>query len=153
MFPKISARWSLLEPSFRYLSPGSEGEKSRALDHMWQIPFIHSVQFVISSNYIYMQESSSYFFLVVRKSVLVLCVFEKWTCALSETLNPRFRTITQVVLSFILCCIFTRSTWQFSCAFSEQTKSAIISSLPIKLLSPFLFFFGMSQTKITKRRQ
>ena len=26
MFPEISARWSLLEPSFRYLSPGREGE-------------------------------------------------------------------------------------------------------------------------------
>ena len=33
MLPEISARRSLLEPSFRYLSPGREGEKCRPLDH------------------------------------------------------------------------------------------------------------------------
>ena len=62
MFPEISARWSLLEPRFRYLSPGSEGEKCRPLDHMRQIPFIHSVQYVKSSHfyiyiYIYIYQS------------------------------------------------------------------------------------------------
>ena len=35
MLPEISARRSLLgEPRFRYLSPGSEGEKCRPLDHL-----------------------------------------------------------------------------------------------------------------------
>ena len=29
MFPEISAQWSLLEPSFRYLSPGNEGKICR----------------------------------------------------------------------------------------------------------------------------
>jgi len=54
MLPEISARRSLLEPSFRYLSPGREGEKCRPLDHMWQIPLIHSAQFLIMDNfYIY----------------------------------------------------------------------------------------------------
>ena len=33
MLPEISARRSLLEPRFRYLSPGREGEKCRSLDH------------------------------------------------------------------------------------------------------------------------
>ena len=50
MFPEISAQWSLLEPSFRYLSPGREGEKCRPLDHVRQIPFIHSAQVIICSN-------------------------------------------------------------------------------------------------------
>ena len=54
MLPEISARRSLLEPSFRYLSPGREGEKCRPLDHMGQIPFIHSDRFLIWNNfYIY----------------------------------------------------------------------------------------------------
>mgnify|MGYP006896130148 CR=1 FL=1 len=54
MFPEISTRSSLLEPSFRYLSPGSEEEKCRALDHMRQTPFIHSARFLTSSYfYIY----------------------------------------------------------------------------------------------------
>ena len=43
--------------SFRYLSPGIEGEKCRPLDHMWQIPFIHSTPFIVASNfYIYVTE-------------------------------------------------------------------------------------------------
>ena len=41
---------SLLEPSFRYLSPGREGEKCRPLDHTWQIPFVHSARLIIGSN-------------------------------------------------------------------------------------------------------
>ena len=44
MLPEISARRSLLESSFRYLSPGREGEKCRPLDHTWQNPFVHSVR-------------------------------------------------------------------------------------------------------------
>ena len=67
MLPEISARRSLLEPRFRYLSPGREGEKCRPLDHMWQIPFIHSVQFVITSNFhIYISKFADSFFQVVR---------------------------------------------------------------------------------------
>ena len=54
MVPEISARRSLLELSFRYLSPGSEGEKCRPLDDVRQIPFIHSTRFMICGNfYIY----------------------------------------------------------------------------------------------------
>ena len=51
MLPEISARRSLLDPSFRYLSPGREGEKCRPLDHARQIPFIHSDRFLIQSNF------------------------------------------------------------------------------------------------------
>ena len=51
MVPEISARRSLLEPSFRYLSAGSEGEKCRPLDHVRQIPFIHSDQFLLCNKY------------------------------------------------------------------------------------------------------
>ena len=54
MFPEISAQWSLLGPTFRYLLPDREGEKCWSLNHAWQIPFFHSAQFIISSNfYIY----------------------------------------------------------------------------------------------------
>ena len=54
MFPEISAQWSLLEPTFRYLLSDREGEKCWSLNHAWQIPFFHSAQFIISSNfYIY----------------------------------------------------------------------------------------------------
>ena len=39
------------EPRFRYLSPGSEGEKCRPLDHRRQIPFIHSARLIHNSNF------------------------------------------------------------------------------------------------------
>ena len=54
--PEISARWSLLEQRFGYLSPGSEGEKRRPLKHTFHIPSINSVQFVTTSHfYVYMK--------------------------------------------------------------------------------------------------
>ena len=49
--PEILARRSLLEPSFRYLSPGMEGEKCRPLHHMGRIPFIHSNRFLTWNNF------------------------------------------------------------------------------------------------------
>ena len=54
--PRFRPVGRFCELRFRYQSSptGSEGEISRPLDHMWQIPFIHLVQFVTSSNfYIY----------------------------------------------------------------------------------------------------
>ena len=39
------------ELGFRYLSPGSEGEISRPLDHLWQIPFVNSTQLKIRDNF------------------------------------------------------------------------------------------------------
>ena len=79
IFPEISAQWSLLEPSFRYLSPGSEGEKCRPLNHMWQTLFIHLVQRITSHFYIYIKVYQ--FFFPTWKCVLVLCF--------SKTLSPR----------------------------------------------------------------
>ena len=103
MFPEISARWSLLEASFRYLSPGIEGEKCRSLDHTWQIPFIHSVQFLITCHfYIYMKVLpviSSMWYVKVR-----LCTTGVWQLRMcfSNTLCPRLRTIIQDLLTSIL---------------------------------------------------
>ena len=47
MLPEISARLSLLDQRFWYLLPGSDAEKSRPLDYMWEIPFIHLDRFAI----------------------------------------------------------------------------------------------------------
>ena len=68
MLPEISARRSLLEPSFRYLSPGREGEKCRSLDHMGQIPFVNSARLLNWYQFLYIQHHSSYFLHVVRSS-------------------------------------------------------------------------------------
>ena len=82
------------EPSFRYLSPGIEGEKCRPLDHMWQIPFIHSVRFRVSSSfYIYGTVSELICPCGTFKCVLVWCIFHKYACALAEKFVVRFTAI------------------------------------------------------------
>ena len=49
--PRFRPGGRFCELSFRYLSPGREGEKCRPLDHTWQIPFFHSARLTIGSNY------------------------------------------------------------------------------------------------------
>ena len=59
------------ELRFRYLSSpiGREGEICRPLDHMRQIPFIHSARVIDSTISIYIEQSSTYFFHVVLSGV------------------------------------------------------------------------------------
>ena len=140
MFPEISARRSLLELSFRYLSPGIEGEKCRPLDHTWQIPFIHSVQFLITSHfYIYMKVLpviSSMWYVKVR-----LCTTDIWQLRISfsNTLCPRLRTIIQDILTSILYVLARDKIHGiFVYAFAEQAKFFIISCLHLKFLSSCL---------------
>ena len=58
------------ELRFRYLSSptGREGEISRCLDHMRQIPFIYSARLLVSTNF-YIEQSSRYFLHVARSGV------------------------------------------------------------------------------------
>ena len=85
MLPEISARRSLLEPRFRYLSPGSEGENCRPLDHMWQIPFIHSVQIALTCNFhIYMKVCRFVLQSGTDTYVLVWWVFNNCACAFQK---------------------------------------------------------------------
>ena len=55
--------------SFRYLSPGSEGEKCQPLENLWQIPFTHSTRHLTCSNCIYIKQRFSYFILVLHLNV------------------------------------------------------------------------------------
>ena len=59
------------ELRFRYLSPptGSEGEISRPLDHMRQIPFIHSARPISFTTSIFIDQCCRYFPRVVRSRV------------------------------------------------------------------------------------
>ena len=152
MFPEISARRSLLEPSFRYLSPGIEGEKRRPLDRMWQIPFIHSVQFLITShfyNYIY-ESVTGYFFHVVRKSASLHNRY------LTIALVPFKHTLPKVKNDysrhFDFHTLRARSNWHkihgiFVYAFAEQTKFFIISEFILNFCR-----LVVSQAKVLKKR-
>ena len=59
------------ELRFRYPSSptGREGEISRPLDHMRQIPFIHSARLIVVPVSIYIEQSSKYFLHVVHSGV------------------------------------------------------------------------------------
>ena len=75
------------EPRFRYLSPGSEGEKCRPLDHMRQIPFIHSARFISSSTfYIYKTVFQLFPPFGTLKCVLVRCLFCNCACTFENHL-------------------------------------------------------------------
>ena len=66
--PRFRPGGRFCELRFRYLSSptGREGEISRPLDHMRQIPFIHSARLKIVPISTYIEESSRYFLHVVR---------------------------------------------------------------------------------------
>ena len=75
MLSEISARRSLLEPSFIYLSPGSEGEKCRPLDHMRQIPFNHSAPLIVCRISIHIHQCCNNFPHMVSLSTSRYCVY------------------------------------------------------------------------------
>ena len=72
--PRFRPVGRFCERRFIYLSSptGREGEISRPLDHMRQIPFMYSARLIDSTNfyiYIYIEQSSRYLLHVVRSGV------------------------------------------------------------------------------------
>ena len=95
--PRFRPVGRFCELSFRYQSSptGREGEISRPLDHMRQIPLIHPARLTVTSNFdIYIQQCSSYFLYVERYSV-------SWARAVTIThaplLNTHFRVQSLVL--------------------------------------------------------
>ena len=88
--------------SFRCMSPCSEGEKCRPLDHLWQIPFIHSTRFITCNNSIYIAQRSSFYFHVVYSSMswygayltIAHALFKKHS---SLRFRATFRAIIQIM--------------------------------------------------------
>ena len=69
--PRFRPVGRFCELRFRYPSSptGREGEISRPLDHMRQIPFIHSARLIVVPISIYIEQSSKYFLHVVHSGV------------------------------------------------------------------------------------
>ena len=82
--PRFRPGGRFCELRFRYQSSptGSEGEISRPLDHMWQIPFIHSTRLILVAISIYITQRSSYFLHVVHSSVSWFGAYLTFTHAL-----------------------------------------------------------------------
>ena len=91
------------ELRFRYLSPGSDGEKCWLLDDRWQIPFIHSSRFISSSNfYIYRAMFQLFPPCDTFSCDFAFCIFDNGACTIKESLISRFRAI----IWFMLCSIW-----------------------------------------------
>ena len=90
--PRFRPGDRFLDLSFRYLSPGSEGEKCRPLDPMRQIPFIHSSRFIECSDF---YTYSRVFLLFppcgALKYVLVWCIFLRCICTLDQGSKPSLK--------------------------------------------------------------
>ena len=128
MLPEISARRSLLEPSFGYLSPGREGEKCRPLDHMWQIPFVDSARLIMGSNsYLYnsILVFSSMWYVQVCLAVFTITIahalLQKHSCLW-------FRDIISLVFfHMIRAGAYWHKVHDHACTFAVNTKWSVIS--------------------------
>ena len=135
MLPEISARRSLLEPSFRYLSPGREGEKCRPLDHTWQNPFVHSARLTIGNNsYIYhgiLVISSMWYVQVCQVSFKLVkwYIINDCACAPAETLL--FMPHSLVFFHMVCAGAYWHKIHDIhACAFAVQTTVPSIDSCP-----------------------
>ena len=90
------------ELRFRYLPTGREGEISRPLDHMRQIPFIHSARLIDSTNfYIYRTDFQLFYPCGTLRCVLMQSIFNNCARTLARTLNSRLRPLVELLLFFI----------------------------------------------------
>ena len=141
-------------PGVLYLTRQDVSTKRReSRDHMRQIRFIHSAQFMTCENfYIY---NTAFWLFHPRgtiKCILVRCQFHNYACALAETLLSRIRAIIQVMFCSIrevlydICAIYDI----YASTFAERTKWFIISCRPIEFylfisislfIFPFIYLF------------
>ena len=91
--PRFRPGGRFCELRFRYLSSpiGREGEISRPLDHMRQIPFIHSARFIHSTNFcIYTTVSWIFSPCGTLRCLLMRSIFNNCACTLATKLLSRF---------------------------------------------------------------
>ena len=115
------------ELRFRYLSSpmGREGEISRPLDHMRQIPFIHS-QIVPISIYIYRTVIQVFSPCGTLRCVLMQSVFNNGAGALARTLISRLRPLFGLLLFFIRYVVVTTGAkidGVYACALLKLSNS------------------------------
>ena len=98
--PRFRPVGRFCELRFRYLSSptGREGEISRPLDHMRQIPFIHSARLIDSTN-CYISRTVFYIFSPcgTLRCVLMLSTFNNCAHALAKTLISRLRPLVELL--------------------------------------------------------
>ena len=139
MLPEISARRSLLELSFRYLSPGREGEKCRLLDHTWQNPFVHSARSLQGSNsniYNSILIISSMWYVQVCHAVVHIQRMRMRSC--TNTLNYGSEPLQVLCFSIRYALVHTSAKYMTS---TTHVHSLYKQNSPLSRLD---FFFGGS---------
>ena len=148
MVSEISARRLLLEPSFRYLSSGREGERCRALDHMKEIPFFHSARLKVSRILIYTQQCSSNFPHMVRSSVSSYFIYLTVAHALlqKEAVQGHSHYLCLVLFHTVRAGEYWHKTNGISaCAFAKQKILRIIPCRPVEFFLSLLFLLCLFQ--------
>ena len=108
--PRFRPVGRFCELRFRYLSSptGREGEISRPLDHMRQIPFIHSARLLDGTNF-YIYRTVFWLFSPCGKlrCVLMNSIFSNCARALARTIISRLRPLVELLLFFIRYVVVT----------------------------------------------
>ena len=134
--PRLWPAGRFFELRFRYLSSpaGREGEISRPLDHMRQIPFIHSARLIDSTNfyiYIYYMPSSasgqyaanSVFRLATRAGKMERnCPPGTARFVPANKISPKFKRVHESYLSLKLLSAKVKRFFLISLSFWNQQK-------------------------------
>ena len=143
MFPRFQPSDRFCELSFRYLSPGIEGEKCRSLDHFHRLNQIHDFYQLLY---------------IIHRTVVICCIWYIQVClstvhicncawALEQTFSLRFSAVSQVMSYSIPLRAgeFAQIDGIYACAFSEQTKHSVV---PLNLTYFHLFISKLQATGI-----
>ena len=163
--PRFRPVGRFCELRFRYLSSpiGREGEISRPLDHMRQIPLIHSARLINSTNfYIYRTVLQIFSPCGTLRCILMQTILNNCARALVRTLISRSRPLVEVLLSFVRYVVETTGAkWMaFTHAQCRKYKIVYFKSFHSFLCpfsgfeaSIFSFNFGISCSPIQLYRQ
>ena len=145
--PRFRPVGRFCELRFRYLSSptGREGEISRPLDHMRQIPFIHSARLIESTNfYIYRTVFQIFCPCGALRKVLMQSIFNNCERALARTQISRLRP--SCCFSYgTLWGLLVQNRWHLRMRIVENIKQSILSFYFIRVflclfLCPFFFY-------------
>ena len=144
--PRIAcARRTWFQAVFRYPCPrqGSEGGRSRPLDHMRQIPFVVAPQFHhrLRFTHIYISQCNQFLFHVVR--VVHACARAKTdimpSCSLGDTANG-------LLLHYFILTIFISYRFPENDCFSDGLSTLLRKCLCIRWLKIILMSIQRLQT-------
>ena len=132
------------ELRFRDLSSptGREGEISRPLDHMRQIPFIHSARLIHSTNfYIYRTVFKIFSPCGTLGCVLMWSIFNNCAGALARTLISRLRPLVELLLFFIRYVVVTTGAKQMAFTYAHCWNYQIVHFVSFHFIHVFLCLF------------